>query len=348
MPFHSSQIDRIIRSQDERQPFSGVVLVKEKGETVFSKGYGFANRAESIPNTMETRFQMASGCKIFTSVAICQLVQKGLISFDTPLKDCLDISFPGFSPEISVHHLLTHSSGITSYFEEDVNPDYEALWRELPMYRVRTPRDFLPLFQHKKMKFAPGQKFEYNDGGYIILGLIIEQQTKMSFSEYVEENVLTPCAMTDSGYFATDRLPGQTAYAYIYNEADNTWRTNFFAVPIVGGPDGGAYTTAPDMVKFWEGLFNHRLLNGAFTEKLLYPHMAAESQGKNRYYGYGVWMIKRDDAVAAYHVEGWDPGVAFISAFHPKGEILITIMGNTNKPIWPIHDDIVSVVMHGR
>jgi CubicO group peptidase (beta-lactamase class C family) len=344
MPIHISAIEQIINDQDEKPPFSGVVLVQGKGELVFSKGYGFANRAESIPNKVDTRFQMASGCKIFTSVAVCQLVQKGLISFDTPLKDCLDISFPEFSPDITVHHLLTHSSGITSYFEEDVNPDYEALWRELPMYRVRTPRDFLPLFQHKKMKFAPGERFEYNDGGYIILGLIIEQQTKMSFYKYVEENVLAPCAMTDSGYFATDRLPARTAYAYIYNKDDDRYRTNFFAVPIVGGPDGGAYTTAFDMTRFWRSLFDHRVLNKRLTEKLLCPHMAAESEGQHIYYGYGVWMIKRNDRVVSYYVEGWDPGAAFISAFHPKGEILITIIGNTNKPIWPIYHRIMEAL----
>lgn len=341
MKIDTSRIDRIIDDENERWPFSGVVLVREKGETVFEKGYGLANRAESLPNSINTRFQMASGCKIFTSAAICQLVQRGLIGFDTLLKDCLDIPFPRFSPEITVHQLLTHSSGITSYFEEDLDPDYEGLWKDRPVYNVRAPRDFLPLFQHKRMKFPPGEKSEYNDGGFIILGLIIEQQTGMSFSGYIEENILAPCGMKDSGYFAADRLPERTAYSYIHDEADNSWRTNFFAVPVVGGPDGGAYTTAPDMVKFWIGLFDGRILNGEHTEKLLYPHIAAKTEGEDRYYGYGVWMIKPDDAVSAYYVEGWDPGVAFISSFYPTNEIMITIIGNSNKPIWPIHNGIL-------
>lgn len=345
MPIDPSEVEKIIDDRDEKRPFSGVVLVQEKGETVFEKGYGLANRAESIPNTLNTRFQVASGSKIFTSAATCQLVQRGLISFDTPLKDCLDITFPEFSPAITVHHLLTHSSGITSYFEEDVNPDYEALWKERPMYNIRRPGDFVPLLQHKKMKFASGERFDYNDGGYIILGLIIEQQTGMSFSKYVGENILVPCGMTDSGYFATDQLPGRTAYAYIYNEADNTWKTNFFAVPVVGAPDGGAYVTAPDMAEFWRGLFDRRLLNTELTEKLLQPHIAAEGEDTDRYYGYGVWVVKRDDAIVTYYLEGWDPGVAFISAFHPKGEILITIIGNTNKPVWPIFNRIMEAMM---
>ena len=344
MPADSSAIEKIIKSQDEKPPFSGVVLVQEKGKAVFSKAYGFANQAESIPNTLETRFQMASGCKIFTSVAICQLVQGGLISFDTRLKDYLNISFPEFSPEITVHHLLTHCSGITSYFEEDVDPDYEALWKDRPMYNMRTPKDFLPLFQHKKMKFAPGERFEYNDAGFIILGLIIEQHAGMSFSGYVERNVFAPCGMTDSGYFAADRLPARTAYAYIYNKDDDDYRTNFFAVPIVGGPDGGAYTRAPDMTRFWKSLFDRQVLDENNTDKLLYPHIAAGSEGKDRHYGYGVWMIKPEGGAATYYVEGWDPGVAFLSAFHPESETLMTIIGNTNKPVWPMYEGILNVL----
>jgi len=163
----------------------------------------------------------------------------------------------------------------------------------------------------------------------------------MGFSEYIEGNILAPSEMKDSGYFAADRLPGRTAYSYIHDETDDSWRTNFFAVPIVGGPDGGAYTTAPDMANFWIGLFDRRLLNREHTEKLLYPHIAAKSEGEDRHYGYGVWMIKPDDTVSAYYVEGWDPGVAFISSFHPTHEIMITIIGNTNRPIWPIHNSIL-------
>ncbi len=103
--------------------------------------------------------------------------------------------------------------------------------------------------------------------------------------------------------------------------------------------------TAPDMAKFWQGLFGRRLLDGELTEKLLWPHIAADGEDIDRYYGYGVWMVTRDDAAVTYYVEGWDPGVAFISAFHPKGEVLITIIGNTNRPVWPIFNRIMEAMM---
>ena len=119
MAIDIAKLDESIARQNDKMPFSGVVLVREKGKTVFAKGYGFANRAESIPNTINTRFGMASGAKTFTAVAICQLVERKLISFDTRLRDCRGISFPEFDPAITVHHLLTHSSGMPDYFDEE-------------------------------------------------------------------------------------------------------------------------------------------------------------------------------------------------------------------------------------
>ncbi|MDM8518881.1 serine hydrolase [Anaerolineales bacterium HSG6] len=98
-------IAETIQHQIDREPFSGTVFVQENWQTIFAKGYGLANRAENIPNTAQTRFGIASGCKIFAAVAICQLVEQGLISFETRLADCLDIAFPNFDPNVTVHQL---------------------------------------------------------------------------------------------------------------------------------------------------------------------------------------------------------------------------------------------------
>jgi CubicO group peptidase (beta-lactamase class C family) len=296
MKLDLQQMADCIERQTEPEPFSGVVYLTKGDEVLFEKGYGFAIRSESIRNKVNTRFQMASGCKVFTSVAICQLVERGELGFDTLLSECVDVALPNYAPDITIHHLLTHSSGITSYFEEDVDPDYEALWQDLPMYKVRGPRDFLPLFQGKSMKFSPGKRFDYNDGGYILLGLVIESITGMNFSAYIKERVFKPAGMEDSGYFPTDQLPERTAYAYI-KKADGTWRTNFFAVPIVGAPDGGAYTTAPDMARFWRALTGKRLLNAETTELLLEAQIATSWKSPHTHYGYGVWIDQPEEVL---------------------------------------------------
>jgi len=343
MEMDKLKIDRLIREQTEPEPFSGTVYLTRGEEVLFEKAYGQAIRAEAIPNRVDTRFQTASGCKIFTAVAVCRLVERGAITFDTPFRDCVDKDLPNFSPDITMGHLLTHTSGITSYFEEDVNPDYEAIWKNIPMYNVRAPEDFLPLFQHKKMKFPPGERFDYNDGGFILLGLAVEALTGVEFPKCIETSVLAPAAMADSGYFATDRLPGRTAYAYIRNP-DGTWRTNFFAVPIVGAPDGGAYTTAPDMVKFWRALAGHRLLDAETTELMLTPHVEAGPHPPCTHYGYGVWIEKAGGGTRKYFVEGFDPGVAMRSAFYPERDMGLTMLGNTSRAMWPLYGKIEQVL----
>ena len=332
-------VDRLIAEQTEGEPFSGVIYLTQGEETLIEKASGYAIRSEAIANRPDTRFQTASGCKVFTAVAVCRLIEHKLLDFQTKLSDCVDADLPNFSPEITIEHLLTHTSGITSYFEEDVNPDYEAIWQDTPVYRVRTPGDFLPLFQHKKMKFTPGERFDYNDAGFILLGLVVESMTGISFSKAVEETVFKPAAMEASGYFATDCLPEGTAYAYIKNP-DGTWRTNFFAVPVVGGPDGGAYTTALDMARFWRALAGKRLLDAGTTGQMLTPQVETEDGPPSTHYGYGVWIEKQGEQVRKYFVEGSDPGVAMRSAFYPREDIVFTMLGNTSRALWPLYGKI--------
>jgi CubicO group peptidase (beta-lactamase class C family) len=331
-----AQLQRCVNDQSEPEPFSGVIHLSQIGEALWSYACGHAIRSESVPNRIDTRFQIASGCKLFTAVAICQLVERGAFRFETRLKDCVEVEFPQFDRDITIHHLLTHSSGITSYFEEDVSPDYETLWQETPVYSLRSPRDFLPLFAHKPMKFAPGSRFQYNDGGYILLGLVVESVSDQPFVEFIAENVLVPAGMTDSGYFLSDRLPERTARGYIPNP-DGTWRTNVFAVPIVGGPDGGAYTTARDMMKFWQALRENRLLSAESTRDLLRPQIAVSNEQPATHYGRGVWIQGSADHTRKFFAEGSDPGVAFKSAVYPESGVVLTVIGNTGRALWPLY-----------
>ena len=331
-----------LRRQHEVLPFSGVVHIREGGETVFSQAWGYADKAEQRPNTIDTRFAVASGSKTFTAAAICQLVEQGKLAFDTRLTDCLDIAFPRFDPAVTIHHLLTHTSGIPDYFDEDVSDDYEALWTQRPMYTIRTPADFLPLFQHLPMKFAPGEKFHYNNAGYIVLGLIVEQVSGIPFADYVQRHIFDTCEMSRSGYFPTDRLPAGTAYGYI-TDGNGGWRTNFFAVPIVGGPDGGVFVTAPDMCRFWDALHAYRLMGEPMTRRLLTPY-ADVTEGFDNAYGYGLWMQTSGGIVDLYHAEGSDPGSAFLSGVIPARKIDFSVIGNINDESWPVVKQVLAAV----
>ncbi|KGX90150.1 serine hydrolase domain-containing protein [Pontibacillus marinus] len=321
----NEELNKTIEDVSEDVKFSGVVYMKQRDEVVYSGAYGYANRVEKRSNKINTRFGIASGCKLFTAIGICQLVEKGLVTFGTPLKQCLNIEFPNFDENITIHHLLTHTSGIPDYFDEEVMDDFEDLWKVKPVYQVKTLKDFLPLFQMNHMKFQPGERFHYNNAGYIVLGLVIEQQTGLPFTDYIETEVFKQCGMNDSGYFSLDRLPEDTALGYIDDKESGSWRTNMYSIPIKGGADGGAFITASDMIKLWEELLNHRLLSREVTNVLLQPHVNVKGEIN---YGYGVWMNKRNTDIYKYHVMGYDPGVSFRSSVYPNHNIKLVVPSN--------------------
>ncbi|WP_421378527.1 serine hydrolase domain-containing protein [Bacillus salacetis] len=319
-----NQLNKDIQETIKKENFSGSIIIKRDKDVIFEEAAGFADKAEQRLNTLPTRFGVASGCKIFTSAAICQLVENGLLSFDTQLRECLNIKFDQWDDKVTIHHLLTHTSGIPDYFDEDEMDDFADLWKQTPMYLLRQPSDFLPLFKEQPMKSLPGEKFHYNNAGYIVLGMVVEQLTKLSFTDYVSEKIFKKAGMSSSGYFSMDQLPKETAYGYIQTE-EGGYKTNIYSVPIKGGPDGGAYITAPDMIAFWEALLNNRLLSKETTQFLLTPHVKVKEGVQ---YGFGVWINSKEGIISKYHVMGYDPGVSFHSAFYPNSKTLSVVLSN--------------------
>ncbi len=303
----------------EKIGFSGVVLLKK--EQLWTIAKGFADRANARPNSLSTRFAIASGCKIFTAVVICQLVEEERLSFNDLLSSLLPETFPNF--DVTLHQLLTHTSGIPDYFDEEQSGDFEALWKTHPMYLMKSASDFVPLFQYKEMLFEPGEKFQYNNAGFIALGLVAEKITGQPFTEIVEDRIFGPADMSNSGYFSLDRLPPETAYGYI-DEGD-AWRTNQYAVPVTGGPDGGAYVTAGDMALFWECLMDGRLVSIEMLATMLKPHATSRYND----YGYGIWVSREGEQ--KYFVTGFDPGVSFQSVYYARTGTVLAVLSNRSE-----------------
>ncbi|MDN4074105.1 serine hydrolase domain-containing protein [Fictibacillus terranigra] len=336
----NKQIIEYIQSMAAEIHFSGSVFVKQGDKILADCSFGLANRSEMMTNVSDTKFGIASGSKLFTAIAICQLVEEGRVSYHSLLGDCLNLFFPHFSQEISIHQLLTHTSGIPDYFDEEVMEDYEELWINKPMYHVRGPEDLLPFFQNERMKHSPGSEFHYNNAGFILLGLIIEQVSGMSFTDYVEKNIFQRVGL-DAGYFETDRLPSKTALGYI-DQSDGSWKTNIFSLPAKGGPDGGAYTTACGMIQLWEALTEGRLLDKKTVQQLLTPHTMVDDSTA---YGYGIWMKTENHAVTKYILMGYDPGVNFRAAFHKHSSLSISVCSNQSGGAFEMIKGIESEVM---
>jgi len=135
----------------------------------------------------------------------------------------------------------------------------EALWTDYPNYRIRHNKDMLPLFIEKPMMYPKGEKFQYNNSGYVLLAMIIEKITGLDFDIYLKRNVFDPCGMDSTGYFAFDKLPARCANSYIYCPDTKDYRTNIYSVGAKGTGDGGAFVTVGDIVKFWNALIRHEM-----------------------------------------------------------------------------------------
>ncbi|MFW6265104.1 MAG: serine hydrolase domain-containing protein [Bacillota bacterium] len=318
------------------QDFSGAIFIQKEEKVVFHQAYGYADRINMIDNKTDTKFGIASGSKLFTAIGILQLIDKGVLSLDTHLKDCLDIPFPNFDPAIKIRHLLTHSSGIPDYFDEETMDDFSVLWESTPMYKIRNLEDFLPMFREGKMDFKPGGRFKYNNAAFIVLGLILEKISGINFREYIRKNIFAVCNMNNSGYYALDKLPINTATGY-EKEEPGEWKSNIYSIPVIGGPDGGAFTTTADLAKLWKALLNYQLLNKEFTVEMLKEQIHVDGPC---YYGYGIWLIKKDDKIIQYYICGEDPGVTMISSVYLEKNVSFSVLANTEYRTWDISGKI--------
>lgn len=314
--------------------FSGVVQVRKTEKVIYEKADGFADISNERLNNINTRFGIASGAKLLTAIAICKLVEQGKLKFESLLKDYLDVQ--KFDDNVTIKNLLTHTSGLPDYFDEEEITDFSEIWNNNPMYMMKEPKDFIPLIEKHKTMFKPGEKFHYNNGAFVILAFIVEKVSGIRFVDFVKENIFDVLDMNSSGYFSMDMLPNNCAYGYVQN-SDGKLKNNIYSVPIIGGGDGGVFVTANDISRLWEGLLNYKLLCKEITDELLTPQVYVHY---DVYYGYGIWIIKRNDNIYKYYITGSDPGVSFQSAVYPNEKIEAIILGNREFSTYEIIKEI--------
>ena len=312
--------------------FNGAVLVKKDGTKVFEQAFGYRDLPNEIPNQIDTKFATASAGKVFVAIGILQLASQGKLKLEDTIGELLSIDLKKINPEITVEQLLTHTSGIPDYFDESVMENYADLWEELPNYKIRTSADVLPLFIDKEMMYPPGEKFQYNNTGFVVLGLIIEAVTKVPFDAYLQRAVFEPAGMKDTGYYELDRLPRNCASNYVWDEEREELYTNIFSVDVKGTGAGGAFTTVLDIEKLWHNLFNGKLLSDEMVAKMI-SVQASDDESK---YGYGIWLT--DDEEPWF--TGYDPGVCFFSLFDRKRSLMIVAISNTSDDVWEIGSNV--------
>lgn len=301
--------------------FSGVVSVSRGADVRFEHAYGMADRAHGIACTPQTRFAIASGTKGLTALVVLSLVADGALSLSTTARSVLRDDLPLIADDVTVEHLLSHTSGIGDYVDEETG----ELTLRVPVYELVDTGDYLPALDGIPTKFPAGSRFGYCNSGYVVLALISERVSGRDYHRLVHDRVLRPADMAHTDFLRSDRLPGDAALGYL-----GDGRTNVFALPVRGNGDGGIYTTVADVRRFWAALFDGRLLDPRWVDRMTAPQSAGPPEHR-MHYGYGVWL----DGTAVV-LDGGDHGVSFRSVFDRSSGTCCTVIANVETPISPV------------
>jgi CubicO group peptidase (beta-lactamase class C family) len=318
--------------------FSGVVHLRRNGETVFAAARGFATPKWRVPNGLDTRFDTASITKLFTSVAVLQLVGAGRLDLDGSIHDHVDLAGTTISRAVSLRHLLTHTSGIADDADEEAGEDYAALFTHVPCYSILQTADFLPQFVHKPPRAAPGVVCRYCNVGYILAGLAIERVTGLSYRAHVMTEIFGRAGMTRSGFF--DRRQAEPDVAEGWDQGPGGgWQSNMFSYPPIGSPDGGAHVTAADLLLFLDAMRSGALLPPDLTRLFFTPQV--------RHSGavwFGLGMEFEGDM---YSKEGANAGVSAKLIHYGDAGVDAVVLSNTATGAWPVVAALDRLFRHG-
>ena len=269
-----SSLDKYLEDAARADEFSGAVLLAKNGKPVFQKAYGLASKEFNVPNRLDTKFNLGSINKKFTQVAIAQLVEKGKLSFDDRLiKHLPDYPNRQAAEKVTIQHLLRMSSGIGDFFGDK----FDAAAKD----RFRKNGDFIPLFAAEPLAFEPGTKRQYSNGGYIVLGAIIEKVSGQDYYDYVREHIFKPAGMENTDSYEADAVVQNLAIGYTREgAAGRVRRNNFYTRPARGSSAGGGYSTAEDLLKFAIALSNNKLLSPEFTNWMFTGQVSPKASGR--------------------------------------------------------------------
>jgi CubicO group peptidase (beta-lactamase class C family) len=344
-------LDEYFRDRAAQDLFSGAALITQGATRLYASAYGYASRAWRVPNNLDTRFDTASVTKLFTAIATLQLIDRGLLTFDTPVVERLDLEDTPLSRDVTVRHLLTHTSGIGDDADEEAGERYEDLWKAKPNYSVVETRAFLPQFVNKPADFSPGERCHDCNCGYVLLGLLIETISGMIYRDYVRAHVFAEAAMTASDFFRMDRVnhnvaegcdPSRDATGQVVG-----WKRNIYSFPPIGSPDACAYVTVTDLDRFLRAVMAGKLLSPELTRAFLSPQVVHSRRDNwTEMYGYGLrFYVDRSGEIFCFEKEGVNVGVSGIISHFPDQGITATLPSNMEDGVWElawkIHEMVV-------
>ncbi len=315
-PASLEELHSYLKKKTEENEFSGTILIAKDFKPIFKNAYGYAYKAFKVPNQMNTKFNLASIGKLFTSIAIIQLMQQGKLSIDDPIGKYLDIFPQDISKKVKIRHLLNQQSGWGDYWN---NTYFQAHWD-----RLRTVSDYMVFVKDMPLDFEPGTNTQHSNTGFLVAGAIIEAVSGMEYNEYLEKNIYGPAGMTNTSCFHRDGPVENLAVGYTNMNPFDTIKKDFkwttiAMLPMRGTASGGGYSTAEDLLKLDVALRSHKLLNSEYTNFLLRRFIGSPSDSSSTPARMLAWA-------------GGAPGTSTFLGMDFKSSYTIIVLSNYDHP----------------
>lgn len=331
----SQRIDDLMKKYTEMSLFSGTVLVAKDGKIIFEKAYGYADIVNKIPNDIDTKFNIGSIGKTFTAVLIMQLIEVGKLSLTEPGTTYIpEYKIPN-SDKITIHHLLTHTSGLINYM---AHPKYQSSTSD-----INSIDDVMKLIEEQNLVFeTPGEKMSYSNSGFVVLGKIIEKVTGRIYGDYLKEKILDPLKMTNTILPENGQVVSNCSIGHTVDMKRKISRTGL-NVPAFS--DGGLHTTIEDMLKYDQALYNTTLLNEEIKDLMFAggkDNLVRYKSSGFKNYSYG-WGVNDDNGRRRIEHGGGIPGINAQFIRFPNDKVTIIILSNYDRGANNVMKNITSI-----
>ncbi len=323
-----SRMDQVVQSYVSNKQFMGTVLVARGDQVLLSKGYGSANLEWAIPNTPSTKFRLGSVTKQVTAASVLLLEERGKLKADDPVKKYLPDA-PAAWDKMTLFHVLTHTAGIPNFTSF---PDYRTS-EPFPT----TPEKLVARFRDKPLEFEPGEKWNYSNSGYVLLGYLIEQISGESYAKFVQDNIFTPLGMKDSGYDSNSAVILNRAAGYA--EGPNGPVNARFIDMTIPFSAGALYSTTEDLLRWEHGLFGGKLLSPASLAKMTSPFKNDYAFGLTVRTDKGRKIIEHNGGIEGFNTE---------LVYYPEEKLTVAVLGNLNSPAPAQIATTLAAVAHGE
>jgi len=311
------ELHQYLLKQTKENKFSGTVLIAKDGNPIFQKAYGYASKTFRVLNTMDTKYNIGSISKIFTTVAVAQLMEKEKLSIDDPIGKYLDIFPREIANKVTIRHLLNMRSGWGDYWENEYFLSHKD--------RLRTVSDYMKFIKDIPLDFEPGTNFQHSNTGFEVAGAIIEVVSGMDYFDYIKKNIFEPSRMSNTDTYHRDSYVENLAVGYTNMNRNDPegkgykWNNAYMLSPR-GTPAGGAYSTVEDLLKFDTALRSHKLLKSNYTQYLLSRFQGSPST---------PFVLPKKTS----RVVGGAPGVSAFWGMDFQSSYSIIVLSNYDLPV---------------